>query len=254
MASSRSDTTLGLRDPQSLPEAIASEIIERIYKGEIKSGEQLRLGPLARSVGTSMMPVRHALHLLESLGVVVVRPRRGTYVREVTRQDAESTYQARLVIEPALLELALPNFPGSAAAGVAEAALDELIKSRDEGDLLAWREAHRRFHWSLYLASGSDWLLHAARGPFGNSERYRLAAGPSANSSDSHSQLFNACLAGAKGEARALQLLRKHLSATLEAVRPILVDAPTDTSDNSEGLEPIRTLGSVGLRARKAGT
>lgn len=226
-------SALGLASPKTLAEAIASEIIKKIYSGELAPGEAIRIEPLAEALGTSTQPVRQALQLVEPLGLIKTRPRRGAVVRKISLQDAESTYEARLLIEPELLRGSLRNFPKSSSETKAKSELQRLVQHIKDGDLLGWRRAHMNFHWALYESSRSPWLLHAAQGPFGNAERYRLLATPSWNSAEAHALLLDACSRGEGNVETAIQKLREHLTTTLASVRVQLADetpSPDDTA------------------------
>jgi DNA-binding GntR family transcriptional regulator len=233
MTVSRSYGLLGFSDPESLPEAIASEIIKQIYAGELRPGENVRLEPIAASLGTSMQPVRQALQLVESLALITIRPRFGATVREVTLEDAESTYQARLIIEPALLKLALPSFPGSEYEERARSSLHQMIEAKRAGDLLTARQAHMRFHWALYESADAPWLLHAAQAPFGNAERYRIAASPPWDSAKAHTDLLGACSKGAKNSSQAVKKLREHFNMTLTCVRDQFAGSSAAPNNNN---------------------
>ncbi len=84
----------------TLADAATAELRERILSGELESGAPLRLEELARSLGTSISPVREAVRKLESLGLAVHVAHRGSRVKELDVDDLRDTYEARLALEP----------------------------------------------------------------------------------------------------------------------------------------------------------
>src|ERR1700712_2766121 len=83
-----------------LADAATAELRERILSGELESGAPLRLEELARSLGTSISPIREAVRKLETLGLAVHVAHRGSRVKELDVDALPDTYEARLPLEP----------------------------------------------------------------------------------------------------------------------------------------------------------
>ena len=80
--------------------AAASEVIrEAIIDGRLAPGRRLKEEELARELGMSRTPVREALLVLESEGLVESVPRRGATVRSYAVDDLDDMYQLRAVLE-----------------------------------------------------------------------------------------------------------------------------------------------------------
>lgn len=74
-------------------------------RGKLQRGLFGRTGELsepgiARELGFSRTPVREAIRRLACEGLLVQRPKRGTFVRRPSRRDLEEIYQIRLLLEP----------------------------------------------------------------------------------------------------------------------------------------------------------
>jgi DNA-binding GntR family transcriptional regulator len=159
---------------RTLADAAAAQLHEAILAGDLAAGSALRLTDLADSLGMSMMPVREAIRRLESLGLVDVVPHKGAWVRELTLDDAHDTHEMRLLLEITAIERAAPRFTAGDAKK-ARAALERHIAAAEIGDQVTARQAHTDFHFAIYAAAGSRWLLHALEPVWQNSERYRFA-------------------------------------------------------------------------------
>src|SRR4051794_11902287 len=78
---------------------IARTIRGAIIDGRLKPGQPLRESELAEELGTSRTPIREALLLLQSEGLVEASPNRGSVVRSYDATDLAETYALRAVLE-----------------------------------------------------------------------------------------------------------------------------------------------------------
>lgn len=88
--------------PASLPvlrDAVLETLVEAIISGRFPAGSRLHEAEIARQLGVSKTPVREALVRLGRLGLVVHRPRRGTFVAEVGPDTVRDIFTLRWLIE-----------------------------------------------------------------------------------------------------------------------------------------------------------
>src|SRR3954467_9121377 len=159
----------------TLADAATAELRERILSGELASGAPRRLEESARSLGTSISPVREAVRKLESLGLAVHVAHRGSRVKELDVDDLRDTYEARLALEPVTVARAAQHIT-PADVERAQAALESYTVCRERGDRPAARDAHDAFHFTLYNASGSEWLRGPVRAAGGQSASHRAGS------------------------------------------------------------------------------
>ena len=76
-----------------LSDDVARYVRRRIFNGEYRAGEYLRLDQLAVELGISVTPVREALLNLRAEGLLEQHPRRGFMVLEVTARDIADVAQ-----------------------------------------------------------------------------------------------------------------------------------------------------------------
>src|SRR5690606_6928498 len=98
-------------ESRSLAQQAAEVVRRRILSGEIKPGEKLREEKLAGELGISRPPLREALRLLESEGLLEALPRRGVTVAPLSEKDAWEIATLRSALERTAMELALPVSP-----------------------------------------------------------------------------------------------------------------------------------------------
>lgn len=72
---------------ESLPEQIAKNIIGRILKGELRSGDKIVEDELSKQLNISRAPVREAIYLLQMDGIVEKLPRRGTIIKTFSTNE-----------------------------------------------------------------------------------------------------------------------------------------------------------------------
>lgn len=83
-----------------LSRTVADWLAARIISGESPPGERLTEPRLAELAGVSRSPVREALRLLASEGLVDIEPRLGAHVAHVGANDARELYACRALLEP----------------------------------------------------------------------------------------------------------------------------------------------------------
>jgi DNA-binding GntR family transcriptional regulator len=202
-----------------MAEAALHELQEGILSGELKPGAPLRLEELAHTLGMSISPVREAVRQLEALGLAVHVPHRGARVTELSVDDLRDTYEARLALESLAVRRAAERFTG-ADAEAARRHLDEYATAPEAGDVVAARRAHAAFHFGLYEASGSAWLVRLIRPAWENCERYRALLlplwGTVADRQAEHERILEACVQ--HDPDRAADELRRHLARTANMV------------------------------------
>jgi DNA-binding GntR family transcriptional regulator len=161
----------GPADAQTLAATIAQRLRALILDGQLRPGTKLRLTPLAASLGVSVMPVREALRRLEAEGLVVVRPRRGAVVAELSTEDAEEIYAMRVALEALCARHAAERLGPADVAGLEEL-FHQMEAAQQAADLTAFIACDHAFHCQLYAISGRERLIRMIRELQDRSTRY----------------------------------------------------------------------------------
>lgn len=147
----------------SLVGQVAERISAAICAGTLHAGQRLVETRLAEQLGVSRGPVREALRILETEGLVKTFKGRGTFVIQPSEDEVEQMVMMRATLEGLAARLV--------TAGAQPAALDRLralhaqiIESARGEDFAAWRELNWRFHELLCAASGNQLLLESWKG------------------------------------------------------------------------------------------
>src|SRR5262249_18289039 len=170
---------------RTMAEYALEQLRESIILGELPAGTPLRLDELARSLGMSISPIREAVRQLEALGLAKHVPHQGARVLDFDIDELRDLFQVRLALESLAVRRAAERFTEQDATS-ARVHLYRFDESRATGDVRRTLRAHSDFHFALYEASQSQWLVApipppwvAARAlPAGAARRGARAAGP----------------------------------------------------------------------------
>ncbi len=125
---------------------VARGLRDRLRTGALPPGTVLSQSEIAAEYGVSRIPVRDALHILSTEGLVRLGAD-GAVVTGLSIPELQELYEMREAIEPVVTEIAVPN------VGRAETAQMAALAARMESEGVSpaeWLEANARFHALIY--------------------------------------------------------------------------------------------------------
>ncbi len=142
----RIDTTL-------VKNKVAAELRRAILYGDFAPFEELNQDRIAADLGVSRMPVREAVQMLESYGLVTVRHNRAPIVNEITEQFIRDHFDIRVLLEKEAIVRA------ASRKDIDCAELEECHKKAGEAirkdDYQAFNLYNGRIHQLVWRLSGS---------------------------------------------------------------------------------------------------
>lgn len=132
----------------SLHEELVERLRNLVVEDELKPGEKVPEKELCEAFGVSRTPLREALKVLASEGLVVLQANRGSRVAEVTQQELESTFPVIAVLEQLAGELACQNITEDEFLRLEEMH-EELVKSFSERDRASYFQINQDIHQAL---------------------------------------------------------------------------------------------------------
>jgi DNA-binding GntR family transcriptional regulator len=87
-------------EQQELSERVYRRIKEMILKNQLVSGQKLNQESLAQALGVSRTPLLSAFAKLEKEYLIELIPRRGAFVKKLSREELKELYDLRLRLEP----------------------------------------------------------------------------------------------------------------------------------------------------------
>ncbi|KUG05194.1 transcriptional regulator, gntr family [hydrocarbon metagenome] len=150
---------VNLESYKPLRELVLDAIRQAIIDGDLKPRERLMEIQLAEELGVSRTPIREALRKLELEGFIVMIPRKGAYVADISFKDIADVYEIRAALE------------GLAAALAAERITDEELEEMErllvgkaeaiaQNDMEKLVDVDTRFHELIYQASRNERLFN----------------------------------------------------------------------------------------------
>lgn len=156
---------------QSLPDAIADGLRERILSGELAEGATIRQEALAKEYGVSRMPIREALKRLDDEGLVQLSNNRGTSVTKHSLHEIGEIFDLRILIEVDLFGRSIPKMTDEDFAHCRKL-LDAMETSYDADDVANWGRLNYEYHSALYFAAGRKLTNALLRKACLQSDRY----------------------------------------------------------------------------------
>ena len=150
--------TVEMNEFLPLWEVVYKTLRKAILRGEFKPGERLMEISLANRLGVSRTPVREALHQLENDGLVIMIPRKGAQVADMTKQELHDVLEIRRSLERLAVKKAGENLTPEIVAALV-AAGREFRDMTDSDDLTAVAESDAKFHDIFFKASGNKKLI-----------------------------------------------------------------------------------------------
>lgn len=88
-----------LKNRENLSSIVVNYIKESILSGRYKAGDHILETEVALKLNISRAPVREAIRELESDGIVITKPRKGTFVSSYSIDDIKEVFDIRLLLE-----------------------------------------------------------------------------------------------------------------------------------------------------------
>lgn len=199
--------------PLTVAQSVAAQIREQILKREISGGEPLRQEAIAKSFGTSIIPVREALRQLESEGLVELKSHRGAVATELTLEKALEWIHMRRLIETDLSGLAIDNITdedlnnAQQILGKFDDAMDHLR------EIEHWSEYNWNFHSALYKPANRPETMKVLSDLHKKCDRYirlqLLTGNHIVRAEEEHHELLELCRKRNKRAVKAL--IQQHI-------------------------------------------
>lgn len=192
--------------------SLRDAIEEQIAVGDLRPGQHLDETELATRFGVSRTPIREALIQLASMGLVVIRPRRGAVVAEIAPQQLVEMFEVMAELEAMCGRLAARRMFAEEHVQL-QKAHEACRDAHEAGDSDDYYYRNEAFHGQIYAGSHNAFLAEQARNLHRRLRPYRRlqlrVRDRVATSFSEHQEIVDAIIAG-DGE-RTAALLRDHI-------------------------------------------
>ncbi len=164
---------LKLDNYKPLREVVFESVRGAIISGVLKPGERLMEVQLAEKLGVSRTPIREAIRKLELEGLVIMMPRKGAYVADLSLKDITDVLEIRAALEGLA--------SGLAALRITDEEIEELELTAvqfhqaieaDDFDMIVQKDIE--FHDRIFRATRNDKLLQITNNLREQVQRFRI--------------------------------------------------------------------------------
>lgn len=161
------DEVLPLRD------VVFNTLRKAILTGELKPGERLMEIHLANQLGVSRTPIREAIRKLELEGLVIMIPRRGAEVAQITEKSLKDVLEVRRALDALCVELACDRISAEEQEQL-KRTCDEFVRATETKDATIIAKADVAFHDIIVQATGNQRLIQLINNLSEQMYRYRF--------------------------------------------------------------------------------
>lgn len=210
---------VNMNDFLPLRDVVFNTLRQAILRGELQPGERLLEIHLASKLGVSRTPIREAIRKLELEGLVLMIPRRGAVVAEITEKSLRDVLEVRRALEELAVKLACEKIRPEEIEELKEAA-KEFEEALQTKDVTVYAEADVKFHDIIYRVTDNQRLIQLLYNFREQMYRYRVEYLKREDSHETllkeHQYIIDSIEKG--DEVRATEAMCAHIDNQVEAV------------------------------------
>jgi DNA-binding GntR family transcriptional regulator len=208
---------------KGLHEEVAARLRDMIVEGALEPGARVPERELCLRFGISRTPLREALKMLASEGLVDLRHHRGAVISSLTAEALDNLFEVMGALEALAGKAACVNAT-DAAIGEIRALHERMLGHHARAELSDYFRLNQRIHEGIVAAAGNPVLSQLYRGLSAHIRRARYMANLSRPRWDQavaeHQQILEALMA--RDGARLGRLLEEHLRHKLDVVKTVI--------------------------------
>jgi DNA-binding GntR family transcriptional regulator len=209
---------------RSLHDELTERLRNLITRGHLAPGEKVPEKELCKQFGVSRTPLREALKVLASEGIVTLRPNRGAMVSSLTAEELEEVFPVMGALEALSGEIACRRITDREVQAIRKMH-DAMVEHWKRGELQPYFRINQRIHEAILEATRNDTLKSIYRGLSGRilSARYIANMSPErwAKAVEEHEAIVKAL--DARDGVRLSKILKAHLANKLATVKDWLM-------------------------------
>lgn len=213
MSMNLDDEYLPLRD------VVFNTLRQEILTGKMKPGERLMEIHLANKLGVSRTPIREAIRKLELEGLVIMIPRKGAEVAQISWKNLKDVLEVRRALDVLAIELACERMGTEEQEALYRAceSFEEATKTKDTRKIA---EADVAFHDIIVDSTGNNRLVQLVNNLSEQMYRYRFEYIKDDSQHDilvqEHKEMYKSIRS--KNKEAAASVVKKHINNQEEAI------------------------------------
>lgn len=186
---------LNIENYKPLREIVFEYLRQSIVEGKLEPGKRLMEIQMAEQLGVSRTPIREAIRKLELEGLVVMVPRKGAYVADISIKDVLQVLEIRVALEGLAASLAAERMSDEEIEELARIC-EEFENCYKNGDIDGMIQKDVDFHDCIFNATGNSKLNQISQSLREQVYRFRVRYISRYNKAkdliDEHTAIFNA--------------------------------------------------------------
>lgn len=215
----------------TLHSQIAEELRTMIVDGKLAPGQKIPEKELCEAFDISRTPLREALKVLATEGLVELLPQRGARVSVITEAERQELFPIIAALEALAAELACRSMTDAELAEL-KGLHRQMVAAYDRRDNLEYARLNRKIHLSIFEAArnGALQMLYSNMELRIRNIRHTVRQSDEdwARAVQDHEKILSAL--EARDEGLCARVLRDHVMRTADAVRDALSVAGLATS------------------------
>lgn len=205
---------------------------DSIIRGHLHPGQQIKEEDIASRLGISRPPVREALKILETEGLITRKPRRGVFVTEIKEKDIWEIYTIKIALYELSIHLAFDRLSEEVIKKLKNAIQQmEGCMSKEPCDRIKYQKFHEDFHHTIINITGNQRLKRIISILHNQVKRISYASLSDKEhlreSCNYHRKIFEALKKGDK--ALAEKLTREHILKGLNVAQKLIAQKHSGT-------------------------
>ncbi len=216
-----------------LHEVLVTKLRDLLTEGGIPPGEKINEKSLTEAFGVSRTPLREALKVLASEGLVTLTPNRGARVARLSEKDLDDVFSVLMSLEGLAGRIACERMTDAEISKV-EALQARMEKEFEQSDRSAYFHTNQEIHEIILEGSQNEVLITTHRSLAGRIRRVRYLANMSPERWRQAVEEHGGILLALKSRDGVLtsDLLITHLSNKLESVRNTIKSGERATAED----------------------
>lgn len=210
-----------IMDNEYLPlrDVVFNTLRQEILTGKMKPGERLMEIHLANKLGVSRTPIREAIRKLELEGLVIMIPRKGAEVAQISWKSLKDVLEVRRALDVLAIELACERMTQEELESLYRACenFEEATKTKDTRKIA---EADVAFHDIIVASTGNKRLIQLVNNLSEQMYRYRFEYIKDSSQHrmliEEHKEMYRSIQN--KDKIAAADVVRKHIDNQEEAI------------------------------------
>ena len=150
--------------PRTIKAQVAHAIRQAILTGKLRPGDHISEASIADQMDVSRAPVREALNQLQEQGLVVMKPHRGAFIRQLRPEDIRDLIRLRAELEGYLGATLIENGVSDALLTTLRGHLAGMNAAADRDEFLDLVEHDEAFHQAMLHATNDGALIDVMQG------------------------------------------------------------------------------------------